>query len=97
MFTRLISSVNVKIFNILGIKHNINNTMNLIIKNLIFITNTFLLFLKIIVHIRQNLSVITFLLIIQRKRVLNYVFTPFTLEKPRNINIDITKEGIVTE
>jgi hypothetical protein len=64
MFARLIGPVNVEILDILGIKYNISNTINLTIRNLTFIINTSLLFLKIIVYIRQNLSVITFLLII---------------------------------
>jgi hypothetical protein len=64
IFIKLIGPVSAEIFNILGIKYNVSNTINLIIKNLIFIINTFLSFLKIIVHIRQNLNAITFLLII---------------------------------
>jgi hypothetical protein len=48
-------------------------------------------------HIRQNLSTVIFLLIIQKKKALNYVFTPSTLEKSRNINIDMAKKDIVTE
>jgi hypothetical protein len=97
MFAKLIDPINVEILNILGIKHDVSNTINLIIRNLISITNTFSLFPKIIMHIRQNLNVITFLFIIQKKRILNYIFIPSTLEKPRNIDIDIAKEGIITE
>ena len=97
MFIKLIGLVSVEIFNILGIKHDVSNMINLIIRNLTFIINTSLLFPKMIVHIRQNLSTITFLFIIQRKRVLNYVFIPSTLEKSWNINIDIAKKGIITE
>jgi hypothetical protein len=64
MFIRLIGSVNAEILNILEIEHDVSNTINLIIKSLISSINTLLLFPKIIVHIRQNLSTITFLLII---------------------------------
>jgi hypothetical protein len=64
MFARLIGPVSTEIFDILGIKHDVSNTINLIIKNLTSIINTFLLFPKIIMHTRQNLSAIIFLLII---------------------------------
>jgi hypothetical protein len=64
MFARLIGSINAEIFDILGIEHDISNTINLIIKNLTFSINTSLPFPKIIVYIRQNLNAITFLLII---------------------------------
>jgi hypothetical protein len=64
MFAKLIGPVSTEIFNILGIKHDISNTINLIIKNLTFSINTSLSFPKMIVHIRQNLSAVTFLLII---------------------------------
>jgi hypothetical protein len=64
MFARLIDPVSAEILDILKIKHDVSNTMNLTIRNLIFITNTSPLFLKMIVHTRQNLSAITFLLII---------------------------------
>jgi len=64
MFIKLIGLVSVEIFNILGIKHDVSNMINLIIRNLTFIINTSLLFPKMIVHIRQNLSTITFLFII---------------------------------
>jgi hypothetical protein len=52
MFAKLIGSVNAKILDILGIEHDVSNTINLIIKNLTSITNTFLLFPKMIMHIR---------------------------------------------
>jgi hypothetical protein len=97
MFTRLIDSVNAEILNILGIKHDVSNTINLIIKNLISSINTPPPFFKIIMHTRQNLNAITFLLIIQKKKALNHVFIPSTLEKSQNINIDMAKENIVTE
>jgi hypothetical protein len=97
MFARLIDPVNTEILDILGIKHNVNNTINPTIRNLTPITNTSPPFPKIIMHTRQNLSAITFLLIIQKKRALNHVFTPSTLEKSWNIDIDMTKKGIVTE
>jgi hypothetical protein len=97
MFIRLIDLVSVEILNILEVKYNVSNTMNLIIRSLIFSINTSLLFLKMIIYISQNLSVVSFLLIIQKKRVLNYVFTPSTLETPRNIDINMAKEGIITE
>ena len=64
IFIRLIGSVSTEIFNILEIKHDVSNTINLIIKNLIFSTNTFLPFFKVIIHVKQNLSAVTFLLII---------------------------------
>jgi hypothetical protein len=64
IFIRLIGSVSAEVFDILGIEHDINNAINLIIRSLIFSINTFLSFPKIIMHIRQNLSVITFLFII---------------------------------
>jgi hypothetical protein len=63
MFTKLIGLINTEILNILGIKHDVNNTINLIIKNLIFSINTFSPFPKMIMHIRQNLNIITFLII----------------------------------
>jgi hypothetical protein len=97
MFARLIGLVSVKVLDILGIEHDVSNTMNLIIRSLTSSTNTFLLFLKIIVHTRQNLSAVTSLLIIQKKRVLDYVFISSIFKKPRNINIDMTKKGIVAE
>jgi hypothetical protein len=52
IFVRLIGLVSAEVLNILGIEHDVSNTMNLIIRSLIFITNTFLLFPKMIVHIR---------------------------------------------
>jgi hypothetical protein len=64
MFAKLIDLINAEILNIFGIKHDVSNTINLIIKSLISNINTSLLFPKIIVHIRQNLSAVTFLLII---------------------------------
>jgi hypothetical protein len=64
MFARLIGPISIEIFDILGIEHDVNNTMNLTIRSLISIINTSLLFPKMIVYTRQNLSVITFLLII---------------------------------
>jgi hypothetical protein len=97
MFARLIGPISVKIFDILGIKHDVSNTINPIIKNLTFNINTPLSLPKIIVHTRQNLNAITFLLIIQRKKALDHIFTPSTLEKPRNIDINIAKKNIVTE
>jgi hypothetical protein len=81
MFVKLIDLVNTEIFNILGVEHDVNNTINPIIRNLISSINTSLSFPKIIMHIRQNLSIITFLFIIQKKRALNYMFIPSTLEK----------------
>jgi hypothetical protein len=97
IFAKLIGLVSAEILDILGIEHDVNNTINLIIKSLPSNTNTFLPFPKIIMHTRQNLSAVTFLLIIQKKRVLDHVFTPSTFEKPRNIDIDMAKKGIVTE
>jgi hypothetical protein len=64
MFIKLIDLISAEILDILGIKYNVSNTMNPIIKSLISIINTFLLFPKIIMHIRQNLSAVTFLFII---------------------------------
>jgi hypothetical protein len=97
MFVRLIGLVSAEIFDILEIKHDVSNTMNLTIKNLTSSINTPPLLPKIIMHIKQNLSAVIFLLIIQKKRVLNQVFIPSTLEKSRNININMAKKGIVTE
>jgi hypothetical protein len=64
MFARLIGLISIEILNILEVKHDVSNTINLIIKNLTFSTNTSLSFPKIIMYIRQNLSAVTFLFII---------------------------------
>jgi hypothetical protein len=64
MFAKLIDPVSAEILDILGIKHDISNIINLTIRSLTSIINTFLPFPKIIVHTRQNLSAVTFLLII---------------------------------
>jgi hypothetical protein len=97
MFVRLINPVSAEVLDILGIKHNVSNTMNPTIKNLTFSTNTSLPFPKIIMHTRQNLSAVSFLFIIQRKRVLDYIFISSAFKKPRNINVDMAKKDIVTE
>jgi hypothetical protein len=64
MFARLIGLVSAEVFDILGVEYDVSNTMNLIIRSLTSSTNTFLPFLKMIVYTRQNLSAVTFLLII---------------------------------
>jgi hypothetical protein len=64
MFAKLIDLVSAEILDILGIKYDVSNTINLIIKSLIFSINTLSLLPKMIVHIRQNLNAVIFLLII---------------------------------
>jgi hypothetical protein len=64
MFVRLIDLISVEVFDILEVEHNVSNTMNPIIKILTFSINTSPLLLKMIVYTRQNLSAVTFLLII---------------------------------
>jgi hypothetical protein len=64
MFAWLIGLVSAEVLNIFRVEHDVSNTINLIIRSLIFSTNTSLLFPKMIVHTRQNLSAVIFLLII---------------------------------